>query len=83
MWQQFCIAVLQSWAHLEEQQGAYQRAQELRSYSLQEQTSFVPPLQLGPDAAMDPIFTPILGQVIYCSQSSGFGARCVDCYNVG
>ena len=54
---------MQSWAHLEEQQGAYQRAQELRSYSLQEHTSFVPPLRLGPDAAVDPIFAPIFGQV--------------------
>lgn len=59
------IDVAQSWAHLEEQEGAYQRAQELRNFSLQEQTSFVPPLNLGPDAAVDPIFSPILGQVSY------------------
>ena len=54
---------MQSWAHLEELEGCYQRAAELRSYSLQEQTSFVPPLRLGPKATEDPIFAPIFGQV--------------------
>lgn len=57
---------MQSWAHLEEMEGCYQRAAELRSYSLQEQTSFVPPLRLGPKATEDPIFAPIFGQVGCC-----------------
>ena len=54
---------MQSWAHLEETEECYQRAAELRSYSLQEQTTFVPPLRLGPKATEDPIFAPIFGQV--------------------
>lgn len=54
---------MQSWVRLEEQQGAYERANELRSYSLQEQTSVVPSLRLGPDAADDPIFAPVMKQV--------------------
>ena len=36
-------AALQSWAALEESQGAYVRASELRNYSLQEQTAVVVP----------------------------------------
>ena len=53
---------VQSWALLEEQQGLYTRASELRSYSLQEQTSVVPPLNLGtqPD---DPLLTSVFKQV--------------------
>ena len=53
---------LQSWAQLEEEQGLYQRASELRSYSLQEQTTFVAPLNLGtqPD---DPLLTSVFKQV--------------------
>ena len=38
---------LQAWAQLEEEQGLYPRASELRSYSLQEQTTFVGPQMLG------------------------------------
>jgi len=56
------VPLLQSWALLEEQQGLYTPANELRSYSLQEQTSVVPPLNLGtqPD---DPLITSIFKQV--------------------
>lgn len=56
-----CV-VVQSWAQLEEEQGLYQRANELRNFSLQEQTSVVPPLNLGthPD---DPLLTSVFKQV--------------------
>lgn len=53
---------LQSWAQLEEEQGLYQRASELRNYSLQEQTSFVPRLNLGTQP-QDPILTSVFKQV--------------------
>ncbi|DBA72955.1 hypothetical protein WJX79_002845 [Trebouxia sp. C0005] len=51
-----------SWALLEEKEGLYTRANELRSYSLQEQTSVVPPLNLGtqPD---DPLITSVFKQI--------------------
>ena len=57
-----CAMRVQSWAQLEEEQGLYQRASELRNFSLQEQTSFVPRLNLGtqPD---DPILTSVFKQV--------------------
>ena len=53
---------MQSWAQLEEEQGLYQRGSELRSYSLQEQTTLVAPLKLGtqPD---DPLLTSVFKQV--------------------
>ena len=56
------LLLLQSWALLEEKEGLYTRANELRSYSLQEQTSVVPPLNLGtqPD---DPLITSVFKQV--------------------
>lgn len=57
---------LQAWAQLEEEQGLYPRASELRSYSLQEQTTFVAPLKLGtqPD---DPLLTSVFKQVGCCA----------------
>lgn len=51
-----------SWALLEEEQGLLQRASELRSFSLQEQTTFVVPVKLGtqPD---DPLLTSVFKQI--------------------
>ena len=60
-----CCCV-QSWAQLEEQQGLYQRANELRSFSLQSQTSVVAPLNLGTQAD-DPLLTSVLKQVSFSS----------------
>ncbi len=51
--------VLQAWADLEESQGAFQMAGELRSYRMQNFTEIVLPANFGASFGAEPVDAPL------------------------